>query len=125
MKPSNFIINSRYATLAEIGSATASLTIPANFTASGVMETEIYTPYPNALFRYTITGGDKDMTMDGTNTITRSYNGLNVVYPVSVYRKDARHVALACMATDGRIVTGSSANTLTAKIHFFESPFEA
>ena len=125
MKLSNYILNSSYATLAEIDSAEITLTIPANFTANAVRETVIYSPYKNALFRYTITGGDNPRTMDGISTITRKRSGINVLYVVTVYRVDDTHIALACMTTDGYSVTGTSPNNLKAKVHFFESPFEA
>lgn len=124
MKPSNYILNSRFATLAELGSLDLDLSIPANFTANAVQEVTASAPYPNALFRYTLTGGDKPQVIDGMTTITRKYNGVNVLYVVCVYRKDATTVALACMTTDGRTVTGT-ANSIHAKVHFFESPFQA
>lgn len=125
MKPSNYILNSRYATLAEMGEIDITLTIPANFTADGVRETVIDTPYPNALFRYSLSGGNKPLVIDGMTTISRNFNGVNRLYVVCVYRKDETHVSLACMTTDGKTVTGTSANTIQAKVHFFESPFEA
>ena len=39
--------------------------------------------------------------------------------------KNDSTIALACMTTDGRSVTGTSATTIHAKVHLFESPFEA
>lgn len=125
MKLSKYILNSKSATLAEVGVVEASLTIPANFTADGVRETLIYHHAKNALFRYYLTGGVDSPSIDSSTAISRTYNGIGLLYYVTVYRKDENHLALACMTTDGRTVTGSSATTVHAKIHLYESPFEA
>lgn len=125
MRYSKYILNSQSATLAEVGVEEASLTIPANFTADGVRESVVYHRTRNALFRFRITGGVDSPSIDADTAIQRTFNGLGIMYYVTVYRKDENHVALACMTTDGRAVTGTSATTLHAKIHFYESPFEA
>lgn len=126
MKPSNYEINSDYAHRAEIGSVTLTLTIPANFTADGVRETTAYYNAPNALFRFRIEGGaDPTMAIDVPTTISRTFSGFGILYPVTVYRKNATTIALCCRTTDGRTVTGTSATTLRATVHFFESPFES
>lgn len=129
MKPSNYEINSDFATLAEIATITLTLTIPASFTATQVFETTAYYNAPNALFRFRIDGGDYNNPAIDSNAVIarpRSDNpSLNVLFPVFVYRKDATTIALCCRANTGQSVSGSSSNTLVAKVHLFETPFEA
>lgn len=126
MKPSNYEINSDYAHRAELGKVQLSLTIPANFTADMNFETTAFYNAPNALFRYKIEGADTtDLAIDTTPAIERDYNGLGILYRVVVYRINPTTIALCCQTNDGRTVTGDHANTITATVHFFESPFEA
>ena len=125
MKLSRFILNSESATLAEVGVVDITLTIPANFTANAVRETVVPSPIKNALFRFYLTGGVNSPSIDSPTAISRTYNGIGIRYYVTVYRKDDSTIALACMTTDGRSVTGTSATTIHAKVHLFESPFGA
>ena len=125
MKLSRFILNSESATLAEVGVVDVTLTIPANFTANAVREAVVPSPIKNALFRFYLEGGVNSPSIDAPTAISRTYNGIGILYYATVYRKDDSTLALACMTTDGRSVTGTSATTLHAKIHLFESPFEA
>ena len=125
MKLSRFILNSESATLAEVGVVDVTLTIPANFTANAVRETVVPSPIKNALFRFYLEGGVNSPSIDAPTAISRTYNGIGILYYATVYRKDDSTLALACMTTDGRSVAGTSATTLHAKIHLFESPFEA
>lgn len=127
MRLSRYNKNSNYATLANLGSVTINLTVPANMSGNQVYESTAYFYEPNASFRSRITGNSYP-SIDADSAVLRQYTvssgTYNVFYRVFVYRKDSTHVALCCLKDDTRSVTGS-ADTLTATVHFYKSPFEA